>query len=132
MISADLTCRCYPSLLPLQVWDATRCKQVKELPGHTNRVSSLAWNNAILSSGGEGRLSATSFSAIFAVGFLRSRYDSTTNLRCRLHTCNFTAAATPMLRAVLHLAMPTYSSPTLGPLVVRLLPRCSLQVAATA
>jgi hypothetical protein len=35
----------------LQVWDATRCKQVKELPGHTNRVSSLAWNNAILSSG---------------------------------------------------------------------------------
>jgi hypothetical protein len=38
--------------VPLQVWDATRCKQVKELPGHTNRVSSLAWNNAILSSGG--------------------------------------------------------------------------------
>jgi hypothetical protein len=38
-------------LLLLQVWDATRCKQVKELPGHTNRVSSLAWNNAILSSG---------------------------------------------------------------------------------
>lgn len=35
----------------VQVWDATRCKQVKELPGHTNRVSSLAWNNAILSSG---------------------------------------------------------------------------------
>lgn len=36
----------------VQVWDANRCKQVKELPGHTNRVSSLAWNNAILSSGG--------------------------------------------------------------------------------
>lgn len=35
----------------VQVWDATRCKQVKELAGHTNRVSSLAWNNAILSSG---------------------------------------------------------------------------------
>lgn len=35
----------------VQIWDANRCKQVKELPGHTNRVSSLAWNNAILSSG---------------------------------------------------------------------------------
>lgn len=35
----------------VQVWDAARCKQVKELAGHTNRVSSLAWNNAILSSG---------------------------------------------------------------------------------
>jgi len=36
----------------VQVWDVTRCKQVKELTGHTNRVSALAWNNAILSSGG--------------------------------------------------------------------------------
>eukprot|EP00879_Flechtneria_rotunda_P001082 GHRR01001223.1.p1 GENE.GHRR01001223.1~~GHRR01001223.1.p1 ORF type:complete len:463 (+),score=96.76 GHRR01001223.1:135-1523(+) len=36
----------------VQVWDANRCKQVKELNGHTNRVSTLAWNNAILSSGG--------------------------------------------------------------------------------
>lgn len=36
----------------LQVWDVARCKQVKELVGHTNRVSALAWNNAILSSGG--------------------------------------------------------------------------------
>jgi cell division cycle protein 20 (cofactor of APC complex) len=35
----------------VQVWDAARCKQVKELAGHSNRVSSLAWNNAILSSG---------------------------------------------------------------------------------
>lgn len=34
------------------MWDVTRCKQVKELVGHTNRVSALAWNNAILSSGG--------------------------------------------------------------------------------
>ncbi|WIA09936.1 hypothetical protein OEZ86_000101 [Tetradesmus obliquus] len=40
----------------VQVWDAARCKQVKELPGHTNRVSSLAWNNAILSSGGRDSL----------------------------------------------------------------------------
>ncbi|KAF6260414.1 activator and specificity subunit of anaphase promoting complex [Scenedesmus sp. NREL 46B-D3] len=40
----------------VQVWDATRCKQVKELPGHSNRVSSLAWNNAILSSGGRDSL----------------------------------------------------------------------------
>jgi WD40 repeat protein len=27
-------------------------KQVRELCGHTNRVSSLSWNNSILSSGG--------------------------------------------------------------------------------
>ncbi|WIA20340.1 hypothetical protein OEZ85_006171 [Tetradesmus obliquus] len=40
----------------VQVWDAARCKQVKELAGHTNRVSSLAWNNAILSSGGRDAL----------------------------------------------------------------------------
>jgi cell division cycle protein 20 (cofactor of APC complex) len=36
----------------VQIWDATRCKQVRELVGHTNRVSSLAWNQSILSSGG--------------------------------------------------------------------------------
>ncbi len=40
----------------VQVWDASRCKQVKELSGHSNRVSSLAWNNAILSSGGRDSL----------------------------------------------------------------------------
>jgi cell division cycle protein 20 (cofactor of APC complex) len=36
----------------VQVWDVVRAKQVKELAGHTNRVSALAWNNAILASGG--------------------------------------------------------------------------------
>lgn len=45
----------------VQVWDAARCKQVKELPGHTNRVSSLAWNNAILSSGGAALLLLPAF-----------------------------------------------------------------------
>ncbi|KAI8468545.1 MAG: activator and specificity subunit of anaphase promoting complex [Monoraphidium minutum] len=36
----------------VQIWDAGRAKQVRELAGHTNRVSALAWNGATLSSGG--------------------------------------------------------------------------------
>ncbi|KAF8069619.1 CDC20-2 [Scenedesmus sp. PABB004] len=44
------------STAKVQIWDAARAKQVKELPGHTNRVSALAWNNAILSSGGRDSL----------------------------------------------------------------------------
>ena len=36
----------------VQIWDASRSKQVRELLGHTNRVSSVAWNGTILSPGG--------------------------------------------------------------------------------
>jgi WD40 repeat protein len=36
----------------VQIWDAGRAKQIRELNGHTNRVSSVAWNNSMLSSGG--------------------------------------------------------------------------------
>lgn len=36
----------------VQIWDAARAKQVRELAGHTNRVSALAWNGPLLSSGG--------------------------------------------------------------------------------
>lgn len=36
----------------VQIWDCGRMKQVRELVGHTNRVSCLSWNNTILSSGG--------------------------------------------------------------------------------
>lgn len=36
----------------VQIWDTSRAKQIRELSGHTNRVSSVAWNNSILSSGG--------------------------------------------------------------------------------
>lgn len=36
----------------VQIWDAGRAKQVRELCGHTNRVSALSWNGAVLSSGG--------------------------------------------------------------------------------
>ncbi|KAG2428164.1 hypothetical protein HXX76_011844 [Chlamydomonas incerta] len=35
----------------VQIWDANRRKQVRELCGHTNRVSALSWNGAVLSSG---------------------------------------------------------------------------------
>ena len=36
----------------VQIWDAARARQVRELAGHANRVSALSWNGAILSSGG--------------------------------------------------------------------------------
>jgi len=36
----------------VQIWDAGRAKQIRELVGHTNRVSSLAWSGTTLSSGG--------------------------------------------------------------------------------
>ncbi|KAJ9525874.1 hypothetical protein QJQ45_009250 [Haematococcus lacustris] len=36
----------------VQIWDASRCKQIRELAGHTNRVSAVAWAGTILSSGG--------------------------------------------------------------------------------
>ena len=32
----------------VQIWDVARAKQVRELAGHTNRVSALSWNGAIL------------------------------------------------------------------------------------
>lgn len=36
----------------VQLWDADATRQVRSMRGHTARVSSLAWNNHILSSGG--------------------------------------------------------------------------------
>lgn len=36
----------------VQIWDAARGRQVRELAGHTNRVSCVAWNGSLLSSGG--------------------------------------------------------------------------------
>ena len=36
----------------VQIWDAARCKQIRELCGHTNRVSAVSWAGTILSSGG--------------------------------------------------------------------------------
>ena len=35
-----------------QIWDAERLRQVRTLRGHAARVSSIAWNNATLSTGG--------------------------------------------------------------------------------
>ena len=36
----------------VQLWDADKLKQVRSMNGHRARVSSLAWNNHLLSSGG--------------------------------------------------------------------------------
>ncbi|KAG1673274.1 hypothetical protein FOA52_002554 [Chlamydomonas sp. UWO 241] len=36
----------------VQIWDSSKGRQVRELAGHTNRVSSVAWNGSMLSSGG--------------------------------------------------------------------------------
>jgi cell division cycle protein 20 (cofactor of APC complex) len=36
----------------VQIWDASRCKQIRSLKGHAARVSALAWNKNTLSSGG--------------------------------------------------------------------------------
>jgi WD40 repeat protein len=36
----------------VQIWDADRVKQVRQLRGHSARVSALAWNRSTLSSGG--------------------------------------------------------------------------------
>ena len=36
----------------VQIWDANRVKQIRNLDGHAARVGALSWNNAILSSGG--------------------------------------------------------------------------------
>ena len=36
----------------VQIWDVEKLKQVRSMDGHRARVSSLAWNNHILSSGG--------------------------------------------------------------------------------
>jgi len=34
-----------------QLWDVNECKQIRSMDGHTDRVSSLAWNSHLLSSG---------------------------------------------------------------------------------
>jgi cell division cycle 20-like protein 1 (cofactor of APC complex) len=39
------------SLGDVQIWDTTRNKKIYTLPGHTARVSSIAWSNSILASG---------------------------------------------------------------------------------
>jgi len=36
----------------VQIWDASRGKQIRALKGHAARVSALAWNKNTLSSGG--------------------------------------------------------------------------------
>lgn len=38
--------------MQVQIWDADRVKQVRQLRGHSARVSALAWNRSTLSSGG--------------------------------------------------------------------------------
>jgi cell division cycle 20-like protein 1 (cofactor of APC complex) len=35
----------------LQIWDTTKCKMIKTLPGHEGRVGSVAWNSKFLSTG---------------------------------------------------------------------------------
>jgi cell division cycle 20-like protein 1 (cofactor of APC complex) len=37
----------------VQIWDAERCKRVRQMTGHELRVGSLAWNDHILSSGSQ-------------------------------------------------------------------------------
>ncbi len=44
--------RCANAMLQVQIWDADRVKQVRQLRGHSARVSALAWNKSTLSSGG--------------------------------------------------------------------------------
>ncbi|ODQ65044.1 WD40 repeat-like protein, partial [Nadsonia fulvescens var. elongata DSM 6958] len=39
----------------VQIWDATRFKRVRTMPGHTARVGCLAWRDHILSSGSRDR-----------------------------------------------------------------------------
>lgn len=39
-----------------QIWDAERAKPIRNLQGHAARVSSLSWNNHILSTGGRDSL----------------------------------------------------------------------------
>ena len=36
----------------VQIWDVEKLKQVRSMDGHRARVSSLAWNGPMLSSGG--------------------------------------------------------------------------------
>ena len=40
----------------VQIWDATRMKQLRNLRGHAARVGSLAWNGHILTSGGRDNM----------------------------------------------------------------------------
>ena len=36
----------------VELWDTSKCTRVRKLTGHSSRVSSLAWNNSLVSSGG--------------------------------------------------------------------------------
>lgn len=40
----------------VQIWDAERCRRLRTMIGHTNRVGALAWNDHILTSGSRDRL----------------------------------------------------------------------------
>lgn len=39
----------------VQLWDATKCRQVKSMLGHRSRVGTLAWSSHLLSSGSRDR-----------------------------------------------------------------------------
>ncbi|CBF83655.1 hypothetical protein AN2965.2 [Aspergillus nidulans FGSC A4] len=39
----------------VQIWDAERCRRLRTMIGHTNRVGALAWNDHILTSGSRDR-----------------------------------------------------------------------------
>jgi cell division cycle 20, cofactor of APC complex len=40
----------------VQIWDTSRLTKIRSITGHTARVSSLSWNNSLLSSGGRDSL----------------------------------------------------------------------------
>eukprot|EP00873_Tetraselmis_striata_P009134 jgi/Tetstr1/429398/TSEL_019310.t1 len=39
----------------VQIWDVAKCKKVRSMSGHRNRVGTLAWNSHVLSSGSRDR-----------------------------------------------------------------------------
>ncbi len=72
----------------VQIWDVARMRQVRELAGHTNRVSSLSWNNSILSSGGRD--------SIVCNWDVRKRKDEACVATLRHHEQEVRARAAPL------------------------------------
>lgn len=31
----------------VQMWDASRCRRVRTMPGHSARIGTMAWNNQV-------------------------------------------------------------------------------------
>lgn len=73
----------------LQLWDASRIKQIRTMEGHRLRVGALAWSSSVLSSGSRDKsiLQRDIRSPVDYVSKLSGHKSEVTHYTCTFFTC---------------------------------------------